>query len=339
MGGRSGAAVRETVLSTARAAFTESKIQPPPAAPSDSGGLGGYRILRALGKGGMGAVYEAEEIESGRRVALKVLSQALDSPEARRRFLREGRMAASVNHPNTVYVFGTDEIDGQPVIAMELVGGGTLQERVKEGQPMAVAGAVDAILQVIAGLEAAAAMGVLHRDIKPSNCFVETDGTIKVGDFGLSRSTAARQETKLTLTGSFLGTPAFSSPEQLRGDEFSMIAWTLLMLSALPSLVAALLFRGGLVLRVLGLAVVKKDGAKASRLRIFWRSLIAWFPALLLALLAVLLVPLAAHFSWKPGWLSLGCLAPTASLVIWAALWPERGLQDRLAGTCLVPRE
>jgi hypothetical protein len=218
----SNAAAGGTVHITAGAVLAESKTQPPPTALPVSQHLGGYRIIRPLGKGGMGAVYEAEEIENGRRVALKVLSQALDSPEARQRFLREGLLAASVNHPNTVYVFGTDEIEGQPVIAMELVSGGTLEERVKQKGPMAVGEAVDTILQVIAGLEAAAAVGVLHRDVKPSNCFVETDGAVKVGDFGLSVSTAARAETKLTLTGSFLGTPAFSSPEQLRGDEFTI---------------------------------------------------------------------------------------------------------------------
>ena len=184
--------------------------------------IGGYRIVRPLGKGGMGVVYEAIEIESGRRVALKVLSHGMDSPLARQRFRREGLLAASVNHPNTVYVFGTDEIDGQPVIAMELVGGGTLQERVQLEGPMAVTDAVDAILQVIAGLEGAAALGVLHRDIKPSNCFVETDGTVKVGDFGLSISSAGTGESKLTMEGSFLGTPAYSPPEQVRGDEFTV---------------------------------------------------------------------------------------------------------------------
>ncbi len=218
----STAAAGKTVLITAGAVLAESKTQPVQTALPVLQLLGGYRIMRALGKGGMGAVYEAEEIESGRRVALKVLSQALDSPEARRRFLREGLLAASVNHPNTVYVFGTDEIEGQPVIVMELVSGGTLQERVKQKGPMAASEAVDTILQVIAGLEAAAAVGVLHRDVKPSNCFLETDGAVKVGDFGLSVSTAARADTKLTLTGSFLGTPAFSSPEQLRGDKFTM---------------------------------------------------------------------------------------------------------------------
>ncbi len=193
-----------------------------PFAAASQPAFAGYRIIRALGQGGMGAVYEAEEMDSGRRIALKVLSHSLNSLEARKRFLREGRLAASVSHPNTVYVFGTDEIDGQPVIAMELVSGGTLHDSIAEHGPMPTARAVDAILQVLAGLEAAAAVGVLHRDIKPSNCFVETDGTVKVGDFGLSVSTSGNNDTKLTMAGSFVGTPAFSSPEQLRGDEFTI---------------------------------------------------------------------------------------------------------------------
>jgi hypothetical protein len=181
--------------------------------------FGGYRIVRPLGKGGMGTVYEAEEQASGRRLALKVLSHSLDSEQARTRFFREGRLAASVNHPNSVYVFGTEEIDGMPVITMELAAGGTLQEMVKRKGPLPIAEAVDIILQIIAGLEAAAAGGVLHRDVKPSNCFIDADGTVKVGDFGLSISTLARRETQLTTTGAVLGTPAYASPEQLRGDE------------------------------------------------------------------------------------------------------------------------
>jgi serine/threonine protein kinase len=170
----------------------------------------------------MGTVYEAEHLESGRIVALKVLSHALDSGEARKRFLREGRLAASINHPNSVYVYGTEEIEGTPAISMELVPGGTLVERVEKEGPMPVTAAVDAILQIIAGLDAAHAIGILHRDIKPSNCFIDTDGTVKIGDFGLSISTAARGDTALTVAGSFMGTPAFSSPEQLRGEELNV---------------------------------------------------------------------------------------------------------------------
>lgn len=184
--------------------------------------FGGYRIVGRLGSGGMGTVYEADQLESGRRVALKVLSHRLDSPEAKQRFLREGRLAASVNHPNSVYVFGTEEIAGAPVIAMELVPGGTLQERVLREGPLPVADAVDDVLQVIDGLEAAAAGGVLHRDVKPANCFVDREGAVKVGDFGLSISKSLRGETNVTSDGTFLGTPAFSSPEQLRGDELDV---------------------------------------------------------------------------------------------------------------------
>jgi uncharacterized RDD family membrane protein YckC len=183
--------------------------------------LGHYRIVRSLGGGGMGAVFEAEDLENGRRVALKVLSQALDSPEARERFIREGRLAASINHPNSVYVFGTEELGGTPVIAMELVAGGTLEERVRTRGPMPPTEAVDAVLQIIAGLEAAQRIGILHRDIKPSNCFVDIDGTVKIGDFGLSICTALRTEPALTAAGSFLGTPAFCSPEQVRGQELN----------------------------------------------------------------------------------------------------------------------
>jgi serine/threonine protein kinase len=131
--------------------------------------FGSYRIVRPLGKGGMGQVYEAEEIESGRRVALKLLSRGLGDDEERERFLREGQLAASLSHPNCVYVFGTSEIQGFPVIAMELVPEGTLKDLVIPGKPMAGTQAVDAILEVIPGLEAAAAIGILHRDIKPSN--------------------------------------------------------------------------------------------------------------------------------------------------------------------------
>ncbi len=213
--------------------FIETGVEPPPflgldpTDPAKRTGVqpfefGGYRILRLLGKGGMGAVYEAEELASGRRVALKVLGHSLDSADTRKRFIREGRLAASINHPNSVYVYGTEEIEGAPVITMELVPGGTLHERVKEGGPMPPAEAVDAILQSIAGLEAAHAVGILHRDIKPSNCFIEPSGTVKVGDFGLSISTLSRGDSALTLAGSILGTPEFSSPEQLRGEELSV---------------------------------------------------------------------------------------------------------------------
>ena len=184
--------------------------------------FGPYLIVRPLGKGGMGQVYEAEETESGRRIAMKILSRGLGDDEERLRFLNEGQLAASLSHPNCVYVFGTTEVQGFPVIAMELAPGGTLKDLLVDGEPLTPAAAVDAILQVIAGLDAAAALGILHRDIKPSNCFVDRDGRVLVGDFGLSMTTLARDEQTVALAGVIMGTPGFASPEQLRGAELDV---------------------------------------------------------------------------------------------------------------------
>jgi hypothetical protein len=181
--------------------------------------FGAYRIERPLGRGGMGEVYEAEHLESGHRVAIKLLpADATRTPELRDRFLREGVSAASVSHPHSLYVYGTAEIEGTPVIAMELVHGGTLRDLVEKRGPLPITDAVDAALQVASGLEAAEAAGVLHRDVKPANCFIDRDGSVKVGDYGLSISTSAEEETRLTHVGSFLGTPAYASPEQVRSD-------------------------------------------------------------------------------------------------------------------------
>jgi serine/threonine protein kinase len=185
------------------------------------GDFGHYRLVRLLGKGGMGEVYEAEHLESGQRVALKVLSQSMTQPVDKARFLREGRLAASISHPHCVYVYGTEEIQGIPVIAMERVPGGTLKDRLKAKGSLGVAEAVDAILQVISGLEAAAAAGILHRDVKPSNCFIENDGQIKIGDFGLSISTLSRDETQLTAGGTIL-----ELPPSLHRSNCAVTSWT-----------------------------------------------------------------------------------------------------------------
>jgi len=164
----------------------------------------------------MGQVYAAEDIEHGRRVALKVLGDALSSSADRARFLREGQLAAAVTHPNSVYVYGSEVVADVPVIVMELLPGGTLKDRVRDGGPLPAAEAVTAILQVVAGLEAAFAGGVLHRDVKPGNCFVDRDGTVKIGDFGLSITTTP-DLTHRTATGTLRVTPQFAAPEQLKG--------------------------------------------------------------------------------------------------------------------------
>jgi len=166
----------------------------------------------------MGAVYEAEHQSDGRVVALKLLTVDLDKMDARERFLREGQTAAAINHPNAVYIYGTEEIEGTPAITMELVPGGTLDEKIKAKGALPWAEAVEDILQVIDGLDAAYNAGVLHRDVKPSNCFVGPGGTVKIGDFGLSKPIDGSDQLKLTQTGLFLGTPVFSSPEQLLGE-------------------------------------------------------------------------------------------------------------------------
>ena len=176
--------------------------------------LGHYRIERVLGKGGMGAVYAAEHVEHGRRVALKVLTGRFTGAEDRERFLHEGELAASINHKHTVYVFGSEDITGAPVIAMELLSGGTLRDRVQAKGALPTTEAVDLTLQIIEGLAAAEAAGILHRDIKPANCFIDAEGNVKVGDFGLSISTAAGTRS----TGMFQGTPQYASPEQIRGE-------------------------------------------------------------------------------------------------------------------------
>lgn len=191
-------------------------IQPKTTSTSLPRESGGFRLRRELGRGGMGVVYEAEEIASGRRVALKVLLQDLSvSGEAFERFQREARLAAAISHEHCVFVYGAHEVDGSPAIAMEIVDGETLEDTIRRGEPIPVVTAVRWAIDVIDGLEAAHRAGILHRDVKPSNCFVTSEGRVKVGDFGLSR--ALERDVQLTQTGQFLGSPLYASPEQVRG--------------------------------------------------------------------------------------------------------------------------
>jgi uncharacterized RDD family membrane protein YckC len=183
--------------------------------------FGHYRILCLLGQGGFGRVWDAEDTNTGRRLALKVLTKVHGvSIEVLERFKREGQVAATINHPNCVYIFGAEEINGYPVITMELMPGGTLQDQLKSKGRLPVTEAVDQILEIIDGLQAAHKAGVLHRDMKPSNCFLDEAGHAKVGDFGLSRT--LESDSKLTVTGSFMGTPSYASPEQVRGRDLDV---------------------------------------------------------------------------------------------------------------------
>ncbi len=214
----------------------------PAPGPSDAGrdALPGYRISRELGRGGMGVVYEAVEESTGRSVALKVLAAGFDrDEEAVQRFLREGKIAASLSHPRSTFVYDAGEAEGRFFITMELMPGGTVKDVIDRDGKLSVEEAVGYTLDMLEGLEAAHKIDVVHRDIKPSNCFVSADGRVKVGDFGISKSLIT--DASLTRTGAFMGTPMFAAPEQIRSapvdartDIYSTGATLFYMLTARP---------------------------------------------------------------------------------------------------------
>jgi uncharacterized RDD family membrane protein YckC len=165
----------------------------------------------------MGTVFEAEESHFGRKVALKLVSpEIVASGEAVERFKLEGRLASAIAHPRCVFVLNADQENGRPFIVMELMQGSTLADLVQKQGPLHQADAIRKILDVIEGLREAHRLGLIHRDVKPSNCFLDDSGRVKIGDFGLSKSLVRSSE--LTRTGSFLGTPLYASPEQIRGE-------------------------------------------------------------------------------------------------------------------------
>lgn len=179
--------------------------------------LGGkYRILGELARGGMGVVYQAEDLRLKRTVALKFLSPELTrDPEARQRFVHEAQAASELDHPNICTIHEIDETEaGQMYIAMAYYRGGSLRERMKRG-PLGVEEALDVTLQLARGLEKAHQRGIIHRDIKPANILVTEDGLVKIVDFGLAR---LARGTRLTKTGTTLGTVAYMSPEQAQGQ-------------------------------------------------------------------------------------------------------------------------
>lgn len=179
-----------------------------------------YRLIRPLGRGGFAEVWEAQNETDGRRVALKVLTELrADSARALERFEQEGQLAASLSSPRCVYVFGAGAWDGCPYIVMELMPGGTLAGRIEAG-PIESRAAVDCVLDVLDGLEAAQQAGILHRDVKPSNVFLGADGRAKIGDFGISKSLEV--DSKLSQTGVFLGTPYYASPEQIAAEPLDL---------------------------------------------------------------------------------------------------------------------
>lgn len=176
-----------------------------------------YRIIELIGEGGMGVVFRAEDTQLRRMVALKFLPPELSrEPEARDRFVQEAQSASALQHNNicTVHEIGRTD-DGQMFIVMDLYHGETLKERIERG-PLAIEEATDIAIQIGLGLARAHERGVVHRDIKPANIFLTDDGTVKILDFGLAKLGAGGALTKI---GTTLGTVAYMSPEQTRGEE------------------------------------------------------------------------------------------------------------------------
>ncbi|MFI5181323.1 MAG: protein kinase [Thermoanaerobaculia bacterium] len=189
--------------------------------------LGTYEILAPIGAGGMGEVFRARDTRLGRDVALKVLpGELLESEEGRARFEREARTLAALNHPNIAAIYSFEEISGRHLLAMELLEGRTLREALANG-PLPLKKALDVGLQVAEGLAAAHLKGIVHRDVKPENVFLTKDGHAKLLDFGLARHDVTRHDPSdtrsptlaaLSEKGVVLGTVAYMSPEQARGE-------------------------------------------------------------------------------------------------------------------------
>jgi hypothetical protein len=185
-----------------------------------------YRLERLLGEGGMGVVWAAEDVATHQHNALKLMKDAVGDPDARRRFLREGRAASAVRHPNVVSIFDVLELEnGSPAIVMELLEGESLRQMLARERKIPLRELAEIVIPVVSAVGAAHALGIVHRDLKPENVFLSRgpagERVVKVLDFGIAKLTAldgeAMRSTGLT-TGAVLGTPAYMAPEQVFGE-------------------------------------------------------------------------------------------------------------------------
>jgi hypothetical protein len=185
--------------------------------------LGQYEILSLLGAGGMGEVYRARDTRLDREIAIKILPDLLGSdPDRVARFQREAKTLAALNHPNIGGILGVEEANGVTALVLELVEGPTLADRIAQG-PIDLVEALSIAKQIAEALEAAHTEGIIHRDLKPANIKIRRDGLVKVLDFGLAKAAASGREagptvTAVTQVGAIMGTAAYMSPEQARGE-------------------------------------------------------------------------------------------------------------------------
>src|SRR5215467_3271935 len=192
--------------------------------------LGSYEVLAAIGSGGMGEVYRARDTKLGRDVALKILPESfVHDPDRVARFRREAQVLASLNHPHIAAIYGLEEANGAQFLILELVEGGTLEERLKSG-PLPLEEALTVARQIADALEAAHEKGIIHRDLKPANIAFTADNQVKILDFGLAKAlepaaaaagdmTASPTITTPAMTqlGVILGTAAYMAPDQAKG--------------------------------------------------------------------------------------------------------------------------
>jgi serine/threonine protein kinase len=212
--------------------------------------FGDYRLIRRIGKGGMASVYEAER--RGERFALKrPLAGFLDDPRFLDRFLREADLGRTLHHPNVVRIVDRGQVGATPYFVMELIDGETLRARLDRDGRLDPTLAASVTAQVAEALDYAHHKGVIHRDLKPSNIMLERSGTVKVADYGIARSQHPEAVTRVTHTGSFLGTPHYAAPEAAEGrteprsDIYSLgVVFFEMLTGSLP-------FRGASVLEVL----------------------------------------------------------------------------------------